>query len=172
MQALGFKQHLTGAAHKQGNTQDLIFTELTSEIQVTNSTIHGYFLDHTLVPKDTNLNKEKYGKKVKTIQDITEMTKEYLEANFTLPLFEETTLLSQVCNLFDKELQEMLDRVASSKTIKVTNKPRKPWFNKCIRDQRIVVRNRERTWRHCWFEHQWKAYKTERNIYNILLMYH
>ena len=50
------------------------------------------------------------------------MTKENLEANFTLLSFEETTSLSKAYNQFVKELQEMLDRVAPSKTIKVTNK--------------------------------------------------
>ena len=100
------------------------------------------------------------------------MTKENLEANFTLPLFEETTSLSQAYNQLDRELQEILYRVAPSKTIKVTNKPRKPWFNEYIRDQRKVVRNRERTWKHYSSELQWKTYKTERNICNRLLIYH
>ena len=61
--------------HKQGKTLDLIFTELTSEIQVTNCTTHRYISDHSLVKIDTNLKKEKYGKKVKTIWDTTKMTK-------------------------------------------------------------------------------------------------
>ena len=63
---------------------------------------------------------------MKTIQNTAKMTKENLEANFTLFLFEEAILLSEAYNQFDKELQEMLDRVVPSKTIKVTNKPRKP----------------------------------------------
>ena len=66
IQALGFK-HVTRPTHKQGNTLDLIFTELTSEIQVTNCITHGYISDHSLVTMETNLNKEIYGKKVKTI---------------------------------------------------------------------------------------------------------
>ena len=130
MQALGYKQHVTRPTHHQGNTLDLIFTELRSEIQVTNCTTHGYISDNSLITIDTNLNKEKYGKKVNPIWDTTKMTKENLEANFSLLSFEETASLSQAYNQFDKELQEMLDRVAPSKTIKVTNKCRKAWFNK------------------------------------------
>ena len=65
-----------------------------------------------------------------------------LEANFILPLFEDTTLLSQAYNQSDKELQEMLDMVAPSNSMEVTNKPEKPWFNKYMRDQWKVVRNR------------------------------
>ena len=71
MQALGFKQHVTGPKHKQGNTVDLIFTEVTSEIQIMNCTTHGYLTDHSIGTIDMNLNKEKYGKNLKTIWDTT-----------------------------------------------------------------------------------------------------
>ena len=118
MQTLGFKQNVTGPTHKQGNTLDLIFTKTNIKIQVTNCTMHGYMSEHSLVTIDTNLNKEKYGKNVKTIWDTTKMTKQNLEANFTLPLFEETTSNSQAYNQFDKELQEMLDREPPSKPSK------------------------------------------------------
>ena len=91
---------------------------------------HGYISDHSLVTIHTNLFKEKYGKKVKIIWDTTRITKENLEANFTLPLFEEIILFSQAYN--QEELQEILDRVVPSKTIKVKNNPRKLWFNKYI----------------------------------------
>ena len=150
MQALGFKQHVTRQTHKKGNTLDLIFTEPKSEILVTNYTTYGYISDHSLITIDNNLNKEKYGKKVKPIWDPTKMTKENLEAKFTLPLLEATALLSQANN---KEQQEMLDRVAPSKTIKVTNIPAKPWFNKYTRPEKSG-KKQERTWKHCESEHQ------------------
>ena len=67
MKVYGFKQHVKRPMHKQGNNLDLILTELTSETQVTNCTSHGYISNHSLVTIDTNLNKEKYRKKVKTI---------------------------------------------------------------------------------------------------------
>ena len=60
MQALGLKHHETSPPHKRVNTLDLIFTELTSEIQVTNCTTHGCISDCSLVTIDTNLNEEKY----------------------------------------------------------------------------------------------------------------
>ena len=62
VQALGFK-HVTGPTHKQGNTLDLIFTELTSEIQVMNCTTHGYISVHSLVTIDTNPNKKNMERK-------------------------------------------------------------------------------------------------------------
>ena len=38
MQPLGLKQYVSRPTHKQGNTLDVIFTALTSEIQVTDCT--------------------------------------------------------------------------------------------------------------------------------------
>ena len=63
MQALGFKQHVTGPTHGQGNTLDLIFTELASEIQVTNCIVHRCILDHSVITINTSLNKEKIKRK-------------------------------------------------------------------------------------------------------------
>ena len=103
MQALGFKQHVTRPTHKQGNTLDLLFTDVTSEIQVTNCATHGYISDHNLGKIDSNLNKEKYGKKVKTIQDTTKMTKKTLKSTlYYLDLKELHHSVKQSINLIKK----------------------------------------------------------------------
>ena len=38
--AVGLKQHIHSPTHKLGNTLDLIFTQLHSEVKVTNATTH------------------------------------------------------------------------------------------------------------------------------------
>ena len=40
----------------------------------------------------------------------------------------------------------MLDKTAPEKTIKVYDKPKQPYFNKYVCEQRKIVRNRERAW--------------------------
>ena len=71
-----------------------------------------------------------------------------------------------------EELQDMLDKTAPLKEIKTRDKPYKPYYNKYIRNQRRTVKTRERTWLKYRQQHQWHAYKIERNIYNRLLKYH
>ena len=66
----------------------------------------------------------------------------------------------------------MLDKTALLKEIKTRDKPHTPYYNKYIRNQRRTVKTRERTWLKYRQQHQWHAYKIERNIYNRLLKYH
>ena len=42
MVAFGFEQHVQGPMHRLENTLDLIFTQLQSDVKVTNTTTHGY----------------------------------------------------------------------------------------------------------------------------------
>ena len=60
MAALRLEQHIQGLTHKLGNTLDLIFTQLHSEIKVTNATIHGFISDHCMVSTDLQLHKLRY----------------------------------------------------------------------------------------------------------------
>ena len=69
MGAFGFEQHVQGPMHRLGNTLDLIFTQLLSEVKVTNTTTHGYKSDHCMVLTDLHLHKLRYSKVEKTIRD-------------------------------------------------------------------------------------------------------
>ena len=41
MRALGLEQHISGPKHVRGNTLDLIFTQLSNGLNITNTTLHG-----------------------------------------------------------------------------------------------------------------------------------
>ena len=67
----------------------------------------------------------------------------------------------------------MLDKMVPEKTIKVYDKPKQPYFNKYIQEQRKVVNNREQGLAKI---HEGSpvdsSYKKERNRYNKLLQFH
>ena len=65
-----------------------------------------------------------------------------------------------------------LDATTPIKSIKFTYRPKHPWFNRFIREQKSVVKNHERRWRKYKHHHQWQAYMKERNVCNRLLIYH
>ena len=67
MVAFGFEQHVQEPTHRLGNTFDLIFTQLQSEVKVTNTTTHGYISDHCMVSIDLHLHKLRHPKIKKTI---------------------------------------------------------------------------------------------------------
>ena len=47
---------------------------------------------------------------------------------------------------FESECYCVLDKVAPEKTVTVTSRKLQPWYNSYIRDQKKIVRNRERLW--------------------------
>ena len=60
----------------------------------------------------------------------------------------------------------MLDKTAPEKTVKVSDKPKQPYFNKYVWEQRKIIKNREMAWQKLRKDHQWMAHKKERNGYN------
>ena len=74
MRALDLKQHISGPTHVKGNTLDLIFTQLSTGFNITNTTLHGYILDHCMVSVNINIKKQKYPIETKEIRDRTKST--------------------------------------------------------------------------------------------------
>ena len=83
MAALRLKQHIHSPTHRLGNTLDFIFTQLHSEVKVTNATTHGYISDHCMFSIHLQLHKLRYPKIEKTIRDKIRITAEALLTNFT-----------------------------------------------------------------------------------------
>ena len=139
--AFGLVQHVQGPMHRLGNTLHLIFTQLESEYKVANTTKHSYISDHCMVSIDLHLHKLRYPKIEKTIRDGTRLMAETMLTNFNAPSVDINDLLDHACHQFNTELLNALDRIAPLKTIKHSDKPRQPWFNKHIRDQKKIVQS-------------------------------
>ena len=140
MRALGLEQHISGPTHVRGNTLDLIFIQLSNSFNITNTTLHGYISDHCMVSVDINIKKQKYPKETKKIRDRTKLTGPILAQNFTSPDFNENTTIDEAVSQLNTELLKALDATAPIKSIKFTNRPKHPWFNKFIREQKSVVK--------------------------------
>ena len=132
MRALSLKQHILGPTHVRGNTLDLIFTWLSNSFNIINTTPHGYISDHCMVSVDINIKKQKYPIKTKEIRDRTKLTGPTLAQNFTPPDFNENTTIDEAASQLNIELHKALDATAPIKSIKFTNRPKHPWFNKFI----------------------------------------
>ena len=107
-----------------------------------------------MLTMDTSLKKQVWTKSILTIRESSQLTTENLMANLTQPILEKDVTLSQTYDQFNTELQKMLDAVAPKKSIKQIDKPKNPWFNKYIRQQRKVAKNRDTIWRRYKQDHQ------------------
>ena len=90
------------------------------------------------------LLKDKSKPTTKKICNNKKVFKEALTQNFEPPTIDENTGLSQAYNQLKTKLQEMLDKTAPERTFKVFDKPKQPYFNKYVWDQRKTVKNKER----------------------------
>ena len=67
---------------------------------------------------------------------------------------------------FNDELKWVLDIIAPEKEKPISMRKLPVWYDEEVREQHCVVRRHERIWQKYREDHQWKAYKVERNHYN------
>ena len=168
MRALGLEQHISGPTPIKGNTLDLIFTELSNSFNIINTTLNGYISDHTMVPVNINIKKQKFPIETKEIRDRAKITGPNLAQNLTPPEFNEDTTIDEATSQFNMELLKAFDATAPIKRIKFMNTLKHPWFNKFFREQESI-KNHKRRWKKYKQQHQWQTYTKERNVYNRLL---
>ena len=65
-----------------------------------------------------------------------------------------------------------LNKVAPMKRRRSLKKAPKSWFNKDLLDQRKILKNREQKWLNYRQQHQWAAFKRERNQYNQMIKFY
>ena len=171
MAALGLQQHIQGPTHRMGNTLDLIFSQLQTQLTITGTATHSFVSDHCMVSIELSLKKLTPPIVRKVIRDSSKITPQNFTESYTTPDYSQNTTLEEAYHLFEEELLKALNQVAPLRTIKCTDRQKHPWHNRFIKEKKRVVKYREKIWRQYRQDHQWCAYAKERNIYNRLLTF-
>ena len=77
--------------------------------------------------------------------------------------------LEDVMSELDTRMKNALNKHAPEITKTVIDQNRFLWYNEEIKEQRRVVRRREKIWKHYKLESSWKAFKKECSKYRRLL---
>ena len=146
IEALGLYQHVTFPTHKQGNTLDLVLSELGSKSRVMTMSPGPYLTDHRVVISTLNVKSiqpKRLKKQVRKLDavEVEQWEKEFDPAKVTLI----NNLEADVESL-SRELQRVLDTLAPVKDCSVSLKPKKPWFNKELAVEKAKVRHLEKKW--------------------------
>ena len=149
------QQHVQGLTHKMGNTLDLIFSQLEIQFMVTGTATHGFVSDHCIVSIELSLKKSTPPIVRKVIRDSSKITPQNFPESYTTPYYSQNTTLEEAYHLFKEELLKALNQVEPLKTIKCTDRQKHPWYNRFIKEQKRVVKNREKIWRRYRQDHQW-----------------
>ena len=171
LEALGLKQHITEPTHHKGNILDLIFTETTFQIKVSQLNMLDFISDHRLISATISVKKDVPKITRKKIRNYKDVSPAMMMENFHPPLLSLNTNTNKAQTQLTIQLQEMLDKCVAEKIIKRPRKAQNLWFNDILWEQHKIVKDRERIWRKHGKQHQWKTYTAERNKYNCQLHY-
>ena len=89
IEALSLKQHVAEPTHQKGNILDLIFTEITSQINISQLDMLDFFADHQLISATINV------KKVRNFKEVSLAT---LMENFHPPHLKQNTSTTKAHN--------------------------------------------------------------------------
>ena len=172
MEAMGLQQHVQQSTYIMGNLLDLVYTEIQSDLRVTSCKTGEFLTDHCIVHTTISFPKPHLTRKQITIRKTScinrdEWIAEYNPANIHIGANVDSSAIS-----LENELRRVYDKLAPAKKVNICARKPEPWYNSFIRQQKIVVRNAEKTWRKYRQPHQYKAFTNERNRYNHLINYH
>ena len=171
MEALGLTQQVSLATHKSGNILDLVFSEVGSDYTILNSSPDVFVSDHKSIITSTSIFKDNLKRKKLTVRKTKGVSMQSLREEFKPSNIPEISDVNAYAAAFEEELTRLFNKFSPEKEITVTDRKLNPWYNSFIRDQKKVVRSREKTWHKYRQEHQWKAYQKERNRLNFMITF-
>ena len=158
MAALGLDQHVKEPTHRLGNILDLVYTELSSELQPVICSVGKYVSDHRMVICELKLQNQKLEKKTLCIRKISAVSDDELLSTFDADIGH-CNNLELIVPEFEAALKKLLDQIAPEKEITIKERHGQPWNNDYIKQQKTIVKNQEQKWIKYRLESNWKNYK-------------
>ena len=165
IEAMGLYQHVTFPTHKQGNTLDLVISELGSMSKVMTTSPGPYLTDHRAVISTLNVKSIQPKRQQKEVRKLNAVKTEQWEKEFNPTNVTLTSNLEADIESLSTEFRRVLDTLAPVKNCSVSLKPKKPWFNKELVAEKAKVWCHEKKWLKYKLPSTWTAYKKVRNSY-------
>ena len=118
MEALGLKQHITVPTHYKGNILDLIFTETTSQIKVSQPSMLNFISDHRLISATISVEKDVPKITRKKVRNYKNANPATMMENFNLPILDLNTDINEAQTQLTTRLQDMIDKSVPDKMVK------------------------------------------------------
>ena len=170
IEAMGLEQHVIYPSHKSGNTLDLVFTEIITQIQINYLSCGSFLSDHCMVdfintiPRDETKTKTITYRKLKDINPEDMMKDINAMQNMT-----QDEDLTDIINSLESVLKDALDKHASAITETLTTWKINPWFTVKVRSQKRLLRKTERTYCRYKTNTSWQNFRIQKQIYRDML---
>ncbi|XP_068707641.1 uncharacterized protein [Montipora foliosa] len=146
--------------HKNNNILDLIIAR-TDELTALNPFVNDPVIsDHFAVHCNLPISKPQNHKMVSTTRSLHNINLQSFVQDITSStLFNSPSSdLTELCDQYNSDLSTILDKHAPLRTKIITIRPKAPWYNNYIREQKTICRRLERSWRHSHTETDHQAY--------------
>ena len=70
-------------------------------------------------------------------------------------------MLDKASKQLNNEMLKTIDKIAPATTKAITSRHKKPWYDEDLKNQRRIMKNREREWIKYREDQHWKAFKRE-----------
>ena len=169
MEALGLVQHIHQQTHQLGNTLDLVYTESLQPIRIYHAFTSSYISDHRLVGIELQMKKQLVSIESSKTRSYKDFNPSDFNTSFNNDNILEQDSFEQAVVELEKELTRTLDELAPLQDRGKKKQPSRPWYNATLKEQRRIVRTRERIYNRDRQPHHWKAFTRERNRYTRML---
>ena len=156
LEAFNLKQHVN--IPNLGYTLHLIITPATYQGSLI---VVPSISDHRFITLETLHTQPKPKLEKRTLQKFTNDTaSQFINEFNNIPILESTTLDMATQQLNNKMLKT-IEKIAPATTKTITGRHKKPWYDEDLKNQRRIMKNRERKWITYKEEQHWKAFKRE-----------
>ena len=146
MTSLALKQHVEGPTNKSGNCLDLIFTEEMSKTKAIRCSRSMFASDHNSIQCILNIPKEDCTQKEITYRKLKDVDLSQLVMDMSLEEIR-TENLDEMVEMLEENFSIALNNQALEVTKVITERKKKPWFGDDLKQQKRIVRRREKVFR-------------------------
>ena len=147
IEALGLQQWVDFGTHHLGNTINLVFTELASNIEMMRCTPGPFISDHCVVKCEIKYRRDRPMEEYIRYQKINKIDTDAFVKDLLLAKITDDLDPAMVIDVFQQELGRVLDEHAPIITKRLPIRQPKPWFSDVIKEQKQKVCRTERIWR-------------------------
>ena len=168
--ALGLDQHIDFSTHKSGNTLDHICIEALSNCKVLSCSELFYPSDHAAVECILSAPKEDIVIKTIKYRKLNEIDTDSFTSDLQdIEKISQMEDVNQMVDLYETTLSETLNKHTPTIAKTIVTRPKKPWYSDRVKQQKQVLRKREKTWREYKQQHHWTALQVKQEKYKIIL---
>ena len=171
LEIMGLQQHVSFSTHNHGHVLDLVISDRNSKVKIIKCSPGDFLSDHRAVHMTFSVTKQEFQ------QQVVKVTKE--EDVDMYDLCAELDLggvggedVDELWSQFEERVIRAMEKLIITEDKLITKRQKVPWMTSEVKDQKQIVRRREKIWKKYGETHQWVALQRERKRYRYLLDYY